>query len=290
MFEVGDAGTLLHEGPQGAEVGRIRAGVLLPYDEVSEAGWAHVMTPCDNRAWVPLDSGRARGPFRVTIDPGHGGDEPGATGPGGLTEKEVNLAISKRVVDLLTRRGIPAVLTRASDYRATLAFRVQVAIDSGSEVFVSVHHNAEPDEEQGEPGTETYYQFRSEDSKRLAGLVYTEVFDAFDDYDVTFVADTDAGAKWRLSSSGQDYYGVIRRTFEAGIAATLSEAAFMSNPAEEELLAREDVRAAEAEAIVRAIERYFAGDSPRDSVFTEPYPRTTPAGPGGGGVGCIDPA
>lgn len=288
VFVVGRGGTPLLDGPSGAETGRIRAGVLLPYDERTD-DFAHVTTPCENRAWVPLDAGEARGPFRVVIDPGHGGEEPGATGPTGLTEAEVNLDISDRVVALLAMSGISATVTRTQDYRATLAFRVQVAIDSGAEVFVSVHHNAAPDEERDTPGSETYYQFRSDESKRLTGLVYEEIFRTFSQYHVTFGADLDAGAKYRLSDSGRDYYGLIRRTFEADIAATLSEGAFISNPEEEALLRRQDVRNAEAEAIATAIERYFAGDQPGD-VFTDPYPRETPAGGGGGRSGCEDPA
>lgn len=288
VFVVGRDGTPLLDGPSGTETGRIRAGVVLPYDERTD-DFAHVTTPCENRAWVPLDAGEARGPFRVTIDPGHGGEEPGATGPTGLTEAEVNLDISDRTVALLGERGISATVTRTQDYRATLAFRVQVAIDSGAEVFVSVHHNAAPDEERDTPGSETYYQFRSDDSRRLTGLVYEEIFRTLSGYEITFAADLDAGAKYRLSREDRDYYGVLRRTFEAGIAATLSEAAFISNPEEEALLRRQDVRNAEAEAIATAIERYFAGDQPGD-VFTEPYPRETPAGGGGGRSGCEDPA
>lgn len=288
VFVVGADGTPLFDVPDGAETGRIRAGVILPYDERTEE-FAHVTTPCENRAWVPLAAGEARGPFRVVIDPGHGGEEPGATGPTGLTEAEVNLDVTDRVVALLNDGGISAATTRTQDYRATLAFRVQVAVDAGAEVFVSVHHNAEPDEQRDTPGSETYYQFRSDDSKRLTGLVYEEIYRTFSRYDVSFGADLDAGAKYRLSDSGRDYYGLIRRTFEAGIAATLSEGAFISEPDEEALLRRDDVRQAEAEAIAIAIERYFAGDEPGD-VFTEPYPRETPAGGGGGRSGCEDPA
>lgn len=287
LFVVGEDGTPLLDAPEGGQVGRIRAGVVLPYGERTD-DFAHVTTPCENRAWVPLGAGEAHGPFRVVVDPGHGGEEPGAVGPTGLTEAQVNLDVTDRVVARLNDRGISAATTRTQDYRATLAFRVQVAIDADAEAFVSVHHNAGPDEQRTTPGSETYYQFRSDDSRRLTGLVYEEIYRTFSGYDVTFGADLDAGAKYRLSDSGRDYYGVIRRTFEADIAATLSEGAFISEPDEEALLRRDDVRRAEAAAIATAIERYFAGDQPSD-VFTEPYPRETPAGGGGGRSGCEDP-
>ncbi|HVM39527.1 MAG TPA: N-acetylmuramoyl-L-alanine amidase [Acidimicrobiia bacterium] len=288
LLEVGAEGATLHAEPGGAETGRIRSGVVLPYDAQRD-GWGRVTTPCENRAWVELARGVARGPVRVVIDPGHGGDEPGAVGPSGLTEAEVNLDISQRAARLLHGRGVDAVLTRTGDYRATLAFRVKTAVDAGAEAFVSVHHNAEPDEERRTPGSESYFQFRSPESKRLTGLMQEEIFAAFASYDVVFGADFDAGAKWRLGDSGADYYGILRRSYEAGIPATLAESAFISNPAEEALLAREDVRQREAEAIARALVRYFNGEEPGD-VFTEPYPRTAPAGGGGGQQGCVDPA
>lgn len=288
LFEVGVDGGSLHASPGGEATGRIRAGVVLPYDEHRD-GWLRVTTPCENRAWIERSGGTARGPVEVILDPGHGGDEPGATGPGGLTEAEVNLDIAHRAARLLHAEGIDAMLTRTQDYRATLAFRVQAAIAAGAEAFVSIHHNAEPDEERATPGAESYFQFRSPASKRLTGLVQEEVFKAFQAYEVTFAADYDAGAKWRLGSSGDDYYGILRRSFEAGIPATLAESAFISNPAEEALLGREDVRQAEAQAIARALIRFFAGEEPGD-VFTEPYPRTAPAGGGGGQQGCVDPA
>lgn len=279
---------MLLDAPDGIPARRIRDGVLLPYSQ-RQGRFVAVTTPCGDTGWADLADGVATGPHRVVIDPGHGGDEPGATGPSGLTEAVVNLDVAGATVDLLAANGIPAVLTRTADYRATLAFRVEVALDASAEVFVSIHHNAEPDEQRDTPGSEAYYQFRSADSRRLTGLVYEEVYGAYSAYDVTFAADFDAGAKYRLTADQRDYYGIVRRTYQAGIAATLLESGFISNPQEETLLRNSAVRRKEAEAIARAIERYFAGEQPGD-VFTEPYPRTQPAGPGGGPEGCVDPA
>ena len=68
----------------------------------------------------------------------------------------------------------------------------------------------------------------------------------------------------------------------------LSEAAFISNPPEEQLLADPAFQAVEAEAIARAVVRFVTTPDP-GSGFVEPYPRTQPAGPGGGAAGCVDP-
>ena len=57
-----------------------------------------MQTPCDNRATV---TGTPLGGADIVLDPGHGGDEPGAVGPNGLVEKELNLAVAQLVADAL---------------------------------------------------------------------------------------------------------------------------------------------------------------------------------------------
>jgi hypothetical protein len=109
---------------------------------------------------------------------------------------------------------------------------------------------------------------------------------AFAGYDVPWVADRDAGAKYRLRANGGDYYGILDRT--AGVPAVLSEAAFISNAPEEALLVAPAFQAVEAQALTDAIVRFVTTQDP-GSGFVEPYPRTEPAGPGGGSEGCIDP-
>src|SRR3546814_18170627 len=106
-------------------------------------------------------------------------------------------------------------------------------------------------------------------------------------YDIVWAADRDAAAKYRPNSSGGDYYGILKRT--AGVPAVLSEAAFISNPAEEALLADPAFQAVEAEAITQAVVRYVSGDQPADDAFVEPSPRPQPAPPGGGRGGSADP-
>ena len=97
---------------------------------------------------------------------------------------------------------------------------------------------------------------------------------AFNRYpDVSWAADTDAGAKVRLNSEGGDYYGILRRA--AGVPAVINEAAFISNAPEEALLARGDVQEGEATAIANGVERFLTTDAP-GSGFTEAYPRPSP--------------
>jgi N-acetylmuramoyl-L-alanine amidase len=222
----------------------------------------------------------------VVLDPGHGGDEKGAVGVNGLSEATVNLAVVRRAAAALQAAGLHTVLTRTDDYRVTLATRAAIAVAARPQAFVSVHHNAEPDGPWPRPGTETYYQVGNPASRRLAGLIYEEVVRALSAFAVPWVADTDTGAKYRRNDRGQDYYGIMRRP--AGVVTVLAELAYVSNPAEADLLVRPDVQQLEGEAVARGIIRFLTSADP-GSGFVEPYPRTTPAGPGGGPRGCVDP-
>lgn len=258
-------------------------GVVLAITEALPDGRYRATSPCGNEVTV---TGTPISGATVVLDPGHGGDERGAVGPSGLEEKAVNLAVAEAAKRHLEAQGATVVLTRTGDHRITLASRGAIAQALQPVVFVSIHHNADPDEERATPGSETYFQIGSEASRRLAGLVYEEVYAALAVHDITWAADRDAGAKYRPNSRGGDYYGILKRT--AGIPAVLSEGAFITNPAEEALLADPTVQDAEGAAIARAIVRFVSTDDP-GSGFIEPYPRTEPAGPGGGSDGCVDP-
>lgn len=258
-------------------------GVVLAVLATRADGTFLARSPCGNEVTVP---GSPLMGATVVLDPGHGGEEPGAVGPGGTREKDVNFAIALETKRQLEATGATVVLTRTGDYRITLASRTAIAKALDPELFVSIHHNAEPDELRATPGSETYFQIGSPDSKRAAGLVYEELFEAFSSYQIQWGADFDAGAKYRPSSKGGDYYGILSGS--AGVPAVLSEAAFISNPPEEALLNDPAFQAVEAAAITRAVIRYVTTDDP-GSGFVEPYPRTAPAGGGGGARGCVDP-
>jgi N-acetylmuramoyl-L-alanine amidase len=254
-------------------------GIVLP---LVGAGVAD--TPCSNQA--AADGTPIKG-ANVVLDPGHGGNEPGAVGPSGLKEKDINLAIAEDVKGMLEAQGAVVVLTRTGDQNTTIKTRAEIATALHPQVFLSIHHNAEPDGPSTGPGNEAYYQIANPDSKRFAGLLWEEITSAFTPYGVAWVADTDHGAKYRPSDNGGDYYGILRRG--AGTTTVLSEAAFISNPPEEKLLATEAFRHVEAVAIVSALDRFVTSADP-GSGFVVPYPRTEPAGGGGGPEGCTDPA
>lgn len=293
-FVVGPSGAAVATEPGGRVLRRLRAGVVMGVDAL-EGEWAHVLSPCENALWVKTSDGHIEQTADVVLDPGHGGGEPGAFGPAGLSERELNLVVAQMTAEALRAEGVRVVLTRTGDYRQSLAARVAVAAALEPKAFVSIHHNAAPDEAWPKPGTETYYQTgksvpaaKVAESKRLAGLIYEEVLKALSAYSASWVADRDAGAKYRLGDSGDDYYGILRRSAAKGVVATLAELAFISNPSEEALLQRDEVRRAMANAVARGIIRFLRTND-TGSGFTTPYPRTEPAGGGGGTEGCSDP-
>jgi N-acetylmuramoyl-L-alanine amidase len=99
-------------------------------------------------------NGKGRAVSRIVLDPGHGGNDPGATGPTGLKEKDITLAIAHRIAPVLARQGVEVTLTRDDDRFVTLEERTARANAFGADLFVSIHCNAA--EKPGRKGVETY--------------------------------------------------------------------------------------------------------------------------------------
>ena len=245
-----------------------------------------VTTPCQRQ--VVIDGGVPVGAVDVIIDPGHGGAlEDGAVGRAGLNEKDLNLAVARYMESDLARAGMHPLLTRVADYTMTVDARAEIVRHLRPKVFVSIHHNAEPDVASELPGTEAYYQQASPSSRRLAGLVWEEVTHALAPYGIPWMGRRDAGAKPRRGENGDDYYGILRLTH--GTPATLAELAYITDPPEEALLARADVQHVEAAALARAVVRFVSSDDP-GSGYVDPLPRPEPAGAGGvKSPACVDP-
>jgi len=211
-----------------------------------------VRTPCGST--TAISEGTFVPKATVVLDPGHGGPESGAVSPAGLTEATVNLGVAERARDALQRSGIGVAMTRTDAYNVSLGMRAEIAAALGPRAFVSIHHNASPDSARDVPGTETYYQYASPESKRLSGLIYEEVFAALAAYRVDWVGDHDAGAKYRLNNRGGDYYAMLRLP---PVTSVLAELAFISNPPEADLVGRPDVQTVEGDAVARGILRFL---------------------------------
>jgi len=98
-----------------------------------------------------------RNKFYVVIDPGHGGPDPGAIGIGGLREAEVVLDVSKRVKNLLSKKGVNVRMTRNNEVDLDLPPRVSIANRADADIFVSIHANASRGKRRDINGLETFY-------------------------------------------------------------------------------------------------------------------------------------
>jgi N-acetylmuramoyl-L-alanine amidase len=89
------------------------------------------------------------------VDPGHGGDDPGAEGPGGVWEKDVNLKTATYLTGYLRQMGATVYQTRTRDVRRTLKYIADFTNRSGADAYISVHFNSIDNPRIS--GTETHY-------------------------------------------------------------------------------------------------------------------------------------
>lgn len=268
---------------EAAGVVRTATGVIVPIVRI-EGDTTIGLSPCGNE--VPV-SGETIPAAHFVIDAGHGGSEPGAVGPNGLAERDVNMDVAARVRQILEAEGATVVLTRESDLRVTVAARAEIAKALSPIAFVSIHHNAVPLGSGPGIGSELYHQEDDAESKRLAGIMYEEYVERLQPFLDDWAHGDQPGALARRSArTGLDFYGILRGS--AGTPAVLSEAAFLSDPEEAALLATPEFRQAEAEAIAAALIRFASTDSD-GSGFVDTKVSSAPAGGGGGAAGCEDP-
>jgi len=163
--------------------------------------------------------------YRVFIDAGHGGSEPGACA-NGLKEKDLTLAISEKVQRILQAQGIEVVMRRTTDTYLDFRKISSVANNSGADAFASIHINSATTT--AAYGIETYYGTNRFDSKPLAESVQKQLIRSTGAYD--------RGVKI-------NGYNVVEDTImpsiltECGFISNKSEAIKMSTNSYQELLA-----------------------------------------------------
>lgn len=173
----------------------------------------------------------------IVLDAGHGGHDPGAVGPTGLTEAEVVLDVAKRARSLLWTEGHNVQLTRVANEYVTLSDRADLANGLGADLFISIHCNAFTDSKAH--GIETWHYAGSVAGEQLAVVMQRELAHRLDRHD-RGVKDTKA-------------LSVLRRT---KMPAVLLELAFITNPDEERLLRSDGVRTLAAVAIYDAVREW----------------------------------
>jgi N-acetylmuramoyl-L-alanine amidase len=216
----------------------------------------------------------------VVIDPGHGGGEVGAKGPGGTLEKDVTLAIGRKVRSgLANSLGLQAFLTRDRDQEVALDDRTAFANNYKADLFVSIHANASA--ARGARGSEVYflsYQASDEESRRLAAsegaAIHPGLAASGATSDLALILWDMAQAEHLEESSalatrineelaevtGSQGRGIKQAPFRvlvgAGMPAVLVEVAFISNAEEERLLSSDSYQSKVAAAIVKGVARY----------------------------------
>ena len=185
---------------------------------------------------IDLNTNMAARGHLVAIDPGHGGQDPGAIGPSGLREADVVLDIAMRVRDLLARDGIRVLLIRDSDATVDLEDRPRLAREGGATLYVSIHANASP--RAAVNGTETFYL--TPQSLVLAQMIQDEL-----------------GVVLGIPSRGiKTANFVVLRDNE--MPAVLVETAFISHADDELRLRDQAFRQHVAEAVHHGIARFLA--------------------------------
>lgn len=182
----------------------------------------------------------------IVIDPGHGGSDPGAIGAAGTREKDITLAISKRVKEYLEDEGAKVYMTRTTDVdvygpnasdRDELQARVDVGERNNADVFLSLHINSSVNKDIG--GFSTYYYPKTNNDLRLAQNVQKKLADNF--------GVDDLGVR-------QANFYVVKRI---SMPAILVEMCFISNPKEEKLMTGSWFQKKTARLIVEGVEQYF---------------------------------
>lgn len=224
----------------------------------------------------------------ITLDPGHGGEDPGAVGRGGSYEKNVTLAVAKRLkAKIDAEPNMRAVLTRDTDFFVPLHVRVQKARRIKSDLFVSIHADAftQTDangssvfalSESGASSSAARYLAQKENAADLVGGVNIAVKDpmlARTLLDLSQTATISDSLKLGKAVLGE--IGGINRLHkgsveQAGFAvlkapdipSILIETAFISNPEEERRLNDEAYQDKMAEAILSGMKKYFAKNPP----------------------------
>lgn len=220
----------------------------------------------------------------VALDAGHGGEDPGALGYYGSREKNITLAIARRVQALLAKtENVRGVLTRSGDVYIPLAERVERAHQAQADLFVSIHADAYINSKvrgssvymlskRGASSTAASWLANKENSADLIGAVNVTgnkdpflVRTLFDLSQTAAVKDSQTLANSVLSELGGINTLHRRKVEQAGFAvlkspkipSILVETAFISNPTEESRLNTAAYQAEIAQAIVRGIQRYF---------------------------------
>jgi N-acetylmuramoyl-L-alanine amidase len=224
----------------------------------------------------------------IAIDPGHGGEDPGAHGTHGTEEKQVVFAIAQKLATLINAQpDMKAVTVRKGDYFVGLRKRMQIARKANADLFVSIHADAFQDanvrgssvyvlSEKGASSEAAVWLAKSENASDLVGGVSLE-----DKEDVLATVLLDLSQSATEQASYDIAKSVLKTCHSVGemhkedvqkanfmvlkspdIPSILVETAFISNPSEEENLLNTEYQNKMANAIFSGVRDYFKNNPP----------------------------
>ncbi len=212
---------------------------------------------------APVQSFAKWSGYRIMLDPGHGGSDPGASGPSAPHEGELALRAVKAMDTWLTARSNPHKLTRSSNTTVSLSARRSASISYDPYIFCSVHLNAFNGSAHG---TETWYYWSAGNSSKLAQKVQAQL--------VAKLGRTNRGVK-------QNGWTVI--TGSSSIPAILTEALFVDNKTEWSMINTTD-KAGFKNWVNAHLKGFYDYLNAVQSAGCEVNPDDTPYGGGGGTV------
>ena len=232
----------------------------------------------------------------IALDPGHGGEDPGAIGPAGTKEKDIVLSVAlklREIINATTIQGksgrypMRAFLTRDGDFFVPLSVRVQKAQRVKADLFISIHADAFTTptargasvfalSEKGASSAAARYMAQKENSADAVGGISVQTKDAqvqraLLDMSTTaqindslklgsqVLGEIGSFAKLHKPRVEQAGFAVLRAP---DIPSVLIETAFISNPEEEQKLRDDNYQEQLASSIMRGLERYFAKNPP----------------------------
>ena len=261
------------------------AGTALSFSFTQPAAGRLIVLPdhLELRVWPKPE----RAIKRIVLDPGHGGQDPGALGRRGTREKVVVIDVARRLKKKLEKQGFEVILARDSDQFVSLADRSKCGNSHKADLFVSIHANWSPN--RAACGLETYFlseaktdweravaarenaSLQTGDSGSapdaggdvgliLADLAQNEYLVESSELAAQIQQKTVPYARIKDRGVRQANFYVLRNDF---MPAVLVECGFLSNKSEEKLLRQEDHRERLAEGISRGIVEFAKIYSPK---------------------------
>lgn len=192
--------------------------------------------------------------FKIVLDAGHGGNDPGKVGVNNALEKDINLSITLKLKEFLEAKGVTVVLTRTTDSAlysesdknkkaADLVKRVKIIEDADPDIAVSIHQNSFT--ESSSKGVQVFYYDTSDKSKEFAEVVQEKIKEKIMD------------GNHRLAKANNSYY-LLKKT---SCPIIIVECGFLSNPTEAALLMTTEYQDKMSIAIGESIIEYMTGNN-----------------------------